>query len=214
LARNGMTISDLDLAEWSQSVREHVRLVRPARELEDGEILELGGRRLQVVWTPGHSPGHICLFDPDERAILTGDHILPGITPHVGYWGGCDSDPLGMFLTSLRKVEALRALTALPAHREPIADVSGRIAEILAHHAEREAEINTLLGSEWRTGAEIAAGLSWRRGKARFQSLPSMQRVLALVETLAHLEHLCAIDHIERSEDGVLRYRSHAIDEL
>jgi glyoxylase-like metal-dependent hydrolase (beta-lactamase superfamily II) len=211
LARNGFQLSDRELAEWSEHVRERVRLVRPTRELEDDEVLTVGGRRLRVIWTPGHSPGHICLFDEEHGVVLSGDHILPGITPHVGYWGQPGGDPLGMFLESLRKVDALGAKSALPAHREPIDDLGGRIAEILAHHGEREGEILANLGQAWRSGADIAASLSWRRGKSTFASLPAMQQVLALVETLAHLEHLRGRGSVERiEEDGALRYRSAA----
>ena len=139
--------------------------------------------------------------------MFTGDHVLPQITPHIGYWTESDPDPLGKFLESLRKLKALRAKSALPAHREPIDDLGGRIDEILAHHDEREAEVlNALNGS--LTGADVATKLSWRRNKSTFEELPATERSFALVETLAHLEHLRSKGLVEKiSGPDVIRYQ-------
>lgn len=207
LARNGFPLSGYASEDRGRLYARRFTLKAPDRMLGDGEVLQLGSHRFRIVWTPGHTPGHICLLDAERSVLLSGDHILPQITPHIGYWNETDGDPLGVFLASLRKVQALGAKRALPAHREPIEDLPGRIEELIAHHAEREAQILDVLGGSM-TGTQIAAQLPWRRNLSRFADLPASERHFALVETLAHLEHLRANGAVEKIADpDVFRYR-------
>ena len=131
----------------------------PDERLSDGDVVRIGGRRFQVVWTPGHTPGHICLYDAERREILTGDHIIPDTTAFISDWNLPEASPLDAFRASLRKVAALGARTALPAHREPIADVQARIAEILASAEARESLVVGALAEDdaWLTAAQVAA---------------------------------------------------------
>lgn len=206
LERNGMSLEGFDNEDRNRSWAKRLTLRPPDRELADGDVLAIGSRRFTIVWTPGHSPGHVCLYDADARSLISGDHILPQITPHVGYWTEDDEDPLGKFLASLRKVAALGAKSALPAHREPIDDLPARIEELIAHHDEREAQVLAVLDGP-STGAQIAAKLPWRRNEARFDDLPPSQRSFALVETLAHLEHLRVRGAVHKSATShVIRY--------
>lgn len=206
LERNGMPVEGYDDEDRNSNFAKRLTLRAPDRELADGDVLNIGSRRFRVVWTPGHTPGHICLYDEEARSVITGDHILPQITPHVGYWRDADGDPLGAFLASLRKVAALGAKSALPAHREPIDDLPARIEELIAHHHERESQVLAVLDGP-STGAQIAAKLPWRRNQARFDDLPLSQRSFALVETLAHLEHLRARGAVHKSvASDVIRY--------
>lgn len=205
LVRNGFGLGTLGEDRGLKFARRLI-LHAPDRELQDGDELAIGSHRFQVVWTPGHTPGHVCLFDEDRKVLISGDHILPQITPHIGYWTEEDDNPLGTFLASLKKVQALGGKTALPAHREPIDDLPGRIEELFAHHDEREAQILAALDGP-RTGDEIASKLSWRRNQSRYEDLPANERSFALVETLAHLEHLRANGVVGKtSTPGVIRY--------
>jgi len=207
LASNGFSLEGYATEDRGRLFARRFTLKPPDRNLADGDELSIGNHRFRVVWTPGHTPGHICLYDDERKLLLSGDHVLPRITPHIGYWSAIDGDPLGTFLESLRKVAALGAKSALPAHREPIDDLPGRIEELLAHHAERETQIlNVLTGRV--TGTEVASQLTWRRNLSRFDDLPASERSFALVETLAHLEHLRAAGTVEKiQEAGVYRYR-------
>jgi glyoxylase-like metal-dependent hydrolase (beta-lactamase superfamily II) len=206
LERNGMSLEGLGDEDRNRSWAKRLTLRAPDRDLVDGDVLTIGSRRLRVVWTPGHTPGHVCLYDEDARALISGDHILPQITPHVGYWSDADDDPLGKFLASLRKVASLDAKSALPAHREPIDDLPARIDELIAHHHERESQVLAALDGP-STGTQIAAKLPWRRNASRFDDLPPSQRSFALVETLAHLEHLRARGAVHKSiGPDVIRY--------
>jgi glyoxylase-like metal-dependent hydrolase (beta-lactamase superfamily II) len=207
LARNGFAMAGYASEDRVRKQARRFSLKEPDRRIEDGDVLTIGKRHLRVVWTPGHTPGHICLYDEERSVVFTGDHVLPQITPHIGYWVENDPDPLGKFLESLHKVKALGAKSALPAHREPIEDLGGRIDEILAHHEEREAQVLNALNGRL-TGAEVAAKLSWRRNQSKFDELPATERSFALVETLAHLEHLRSSGGVEKiSGPDVIRYQ-------
>lgn len=210
LSRNGFPLAGYAAEDRVRKMIRRFTLKAPDREVADGELLTIGNHRLRVVWTPGHTPGHICLFDEERSVVLSGDHILPQITPHIGYWSAADSDPLGTFLQSLEKVRALGAARALPAHREPIDDLPARIDELLEHHLEREDQVVAVLDGRPQTGTEIAAQLSWRRDTSRFEDLPATEKGFALVETLAHLEHLRAKGLVERiTGDDAIRYEKH-----
>ena len=70
--------------------------------LTDDELLPLAGRRIRAIWTPGHTPGHLCLHDEDNDVLLTGDHVLPRISPNIGLQPHSATPPLGPYLDSLR----------------------------------------------------------------------------------------------------------------
>ncbi|MGH7716291.1 MAG: MBL fold metallo-hydrolase [Vulcanimicrobiaceae bacterium] len=206
-ASNGFSSDGHPSDEVSRVFARRFTLKEPDRDLADGDELRIGSHRFRVVWTPGHTPGHICLYDDERKVLLSGDHVLPRITPHIGYWNSDAGDPLGTFLESLRKVGSLGAKTALPAHREPIEDLPGRIEELLEHHVKREAQVRDALNGAM-TGTEVASRLTWRRNLSRFDDLPTRERSYALVETLAHLEHLRANGVVEKYQQaGVYRYR-------
>lgn len=209
LVRNGLDpAACADAGTRVRAAHERLPLIEPAAMLEGGELLDIGGRRFDVVWTPGHTPGHICLHDPLEGVFLSGDHILGDITPHVGLWNAGDGDVLADFLASLARVRSLNVKLALPAHRDPVSDVSGRIDEICRHHNERQNEILEALGTLSLSAAQTASRVPWLRTKAAFETLLLPARRSAVAETLAHLEHLRSLGAVERDAAGaVVRYR-------
>lgn len=160
-----------------------------AQPLVDGQRLPFPGWDLAVVWTPGHSPGHMCIHDRPGRRLFTGDHLLPRITPGVGVHPADEAkDPLGDFLDSLERIEKLDADLAHPAHEHDFEDIASRARSLAAHHESRLAEILDLLrGSPGLTSWETAQNLTWRR--PLLESETSNKR-LALTETQAHLVHL------------------------
>ncbi|MGI5167795.1 MBL fold metallo-hydrolase [Spirillospora sp. CA-253888] len=178
----------------------------PDRELDDGELVDLPGRRLRTVWTPGHSPGHICLHLEDGDRVFTGDHVLPRITPHIGLYpyDRTDTDPLGDYLASLAKVAAVAAGEVLPAHQYRFTGLPKRTDEIIAHHEERLIELAGLLSTAPATLWELAAGLHWRDAWADMS--PTAKR-MAAGEAAAHLRVLEKRRVARRLDgDGPLRF--------
>ncbi|MBB4933674.1 glyoxylase-like metal-dependent hydrolase (beta-lactamase superfamily II) [Lipingzhangella halophila] len=162
--------------------------IRADRELSHGELVDLPDRKLRVLWTPGHSPGHICLHLEDSGHLFTGDHILPRITPHVGLYPlDEDHDPLGRFLDSLSQINELGAAEALPAHERRFSDLAGRTSEIIAHHEERLDQLAAALGPEPATLWELSTILEWRRD---WTQMRTATRRMAASETAAHLRLL------------------------
>ncbi|WP_113705204.1 MBL fold metallo-hydrolase [Nonomuraea lactucae] len=172
---------------------------QPDRELGDGDLIDLPGRELRAVHTPGHTPGHICLHLVDAGRLFTGDHVLPDITPHVGVYpyDRDDVDPLGDFLDSLDRVGELGPLDGLPAHEWTFPDVAARAAEIRRHHEEKLVRLAALLAerAEPLTIWEVAAMMTWNRPWADLSPVP---RSMAAGEAAAHLRALEASGRIRR----------------
>jgi glyoxylase-like metal-dependent hydrolase (beta-lactamase superfamily II) len=170
---------------------------RPTRRVRDGDVLRLAGREWVAVHSPGHTLDHICLFDPERGVLLSGDHVLPTITPHVAGIGS-GRDPLADFVASLDKVAALGEVTdVLPAHGHPVGDLAGRIAAIKAHHVERLERVRAIAAA---LGPATVADFShelFRRERWGH---------MAESETYAHLEHLRLTGEAHRYEgrDGLV----------
>ncbi|MCD0448207.1 MBL fold metallo-hydrolase [Actinocorallia sp. API 0066] len=175
-------------AEFSDTHRPDPPAV-PDRELEDGDLVDLPGRRLRTVWTPGHSPGHICLHLEDRDVLFTGDHVLPEITPHVGLYPYDlpDVDPLGDYLRSLAMTADLGIEDAFPAHQYSFTGIPRRAKEIIEHHEERLTEILGLLTPEPQTLWTLTQRCQWSYPWA---TMPPISRHLATGETAAHLRVL------------------------
>ncbi|MEU1876230.1 MBL fold metallo-hydrolase [Streptosporangium sp. NPDC020072] len=175
----------------------------PDRTLRDGDMIDIPGRRLRTVWTPGHTPGHVCLHLEDADRLFTGDHVLPGITPHIGVYpyDRTDMDPLGDFLASLEKVAELGPLEALPAHEWIFQDTAERARAIGAHHEEKLTSLVALLAEagEPLTIWEIASRMTWKRS---WDDLPSMLRGMAAAEAAAHLRALEVRGRVRRTAEG------------
>jgi glyoxylase-like metal-dependent hydrolase (beta-lactamase superfamily II) len=173
----------------------------PDRELTDGELVDLPGRRLRAVWTPGHTPGHICLHLEEDDRIFTGDHVLPRITPHIGLYPYDlpDVDPLGDFLDSLKRISRLDATEVLPAHQHRFSGLAERAAEITAHHETRLAELAALLSVTPATLWDLTSALSWRQP---WEQMTPIARQMAAGEAAAHLRLLERRGTARRAGDG------------
>ena len=133
-------VPELELEELSSAsmmIRQLVQITRPDRLLDDGDMVPVGGRELRAVWTPGHSPGHLCFYDASERLLLAGDHVLPRISPNISVHAQQRPNPLAEFLDALRKVRALDVDEVLPAHEYRFRNLASRVYDLLTHHAER-----------------------------------------------------------------------------
>lgn len=206
---NGVTLEELRAGQ-QQNTRmaaaiQRYRAPTSDRLLKGGEILEAGDADLEVIWTPGHSPGHICLYDRANKRLYTGDHVLPVITPNVSLRPLESGNPLAEFLASLRKLESIEAEWALPAHEHAWQDLQGRITDLIHHHELRLQEMLDAIGDEQRTPYAIASRIHWNLEP--WPELPFFHRRLALSETLAHLVYLESENRVAREErDGIVYY--------
>jgi glyoxylase-like metal-dependent hydrolase (beta-lactamase superfamily II) len=185
-----------DLALASMAIKSMVSMAAPDVLFEDGKEIELPGWSLRTIWTPGHSPGHVCFFSEKHKLLISGDHVLPRITPNISVHAQQISNPLGDFLASLLKVQNLGTEEVLPAHEYRFADLQSRLEELIAHHADRLAEIEQVLADHpGSTAWEITLSLHWSRPWDEIQTF--MQRQ-ANGETLAHCVLLELHDRVRR----------------
>jgi glyoxylase-like metal-dependent hydrolase (beta-lactamase superfamily II) len=185
-----------DLALASMAIKSMVSMAAPDVLFEDGKEIELPGWSLRTIWTPGHSPGHVCFFSEKHKLLISGDHVLPRITPNISVHAQQNSNPLGDFLASLLKVQNLGTEEVLPAHEYRFADLQSRLEELIAHHADRLAEIEQVLADHpGSTAWEITLRLHWSRPWDEIQTF--MQRQ-ANGETLAHCVLLELHDRVRR----------------
>jgi len=170
--------------------------VQPDYLLNDGDILHIGKREVVVVWTPGHTAGHCCLYFPDDKILIVGDHLLPKITPHVGvYYFGPDN-PLLDFLDSQQKVQKFDVELVLPAHGGIFKDHRHRAQQIIQHHKFRLQEIRDAIQGHARTAYDVAMEL-FEFGQDR----PIFHLLAATFETLAHLHLLMYDGKVRRIEE-------------
>ncbi|MBM3814765.1 MAG: MBL fold metallo-hydrolase [Acidimicrobiia bacterium] len=162
-------------------VRRSFQKLGHAETLEGGELLYTAIGPLETVWTPGHSPGHLCLLASDRRLLISGDHVLPTITPNIAWMPG--ADPLADYLNSLRRVENLPVDSVLPSHGDPFPGLLSRVRETAAHHDARCGRILEALHNGPRSPFQIAGFLWGNR-------LSSFQQRFALFEVMAHLVYM------------------------
>lgn len=170
----------------------------PTNRLDDADVITLAGREWVALFTPGHTHDHLCLYDPTEGVLLSGDHVLPTITPHIsGIAAG--ADPLSQFFDSLERMHELAGVrTVLPAHGHPFGDLDGRVDAIRDHHHDR---LQTLREAMARLGPATVVDLSHELFR------PRSWGGMAESETFAHLEHLRLAGEAARAERaGVLIY--------
>jgi glyoxylase-like metal-dependent hydrolase (beta-lactamase superfamily II) len=186
---------------------------RPDRELADGEAVQLRERELVARWTPGHTRGHILYEDRATRLLFVGDHVLGHITPSIGFEPIIDGRALGYFLSSLAAVRNLPVDLALPGHGYPLEDLPGRVDELIAHHRTRLSScVDSVTLRGVASAAEVASDLAWTRRRHSFSDLDSFNQMLAVSETVAHLELLVTDNRLARRTrpGGSISYESAA----
>jgi glyoxylase-like metal-dependent hydrolase (beta-lactamase superfamily II) len=206
LRRNGIpeVPRERQMPPMSRVVGTLYRPAIPDQLLADGDELPLGdGRRLDVVWTPGHTPGHCCLLLQPDGVLFVGDHLLPKITPHVGIGPSGPANPLGDFLSSHEKIKRLDARVVCPAHGGVYEDHRRRASQLIDFHRVRKLSMLDVIRKRPCTPYEVALDAFAISPNDRFQVMA------ATSETLAHLELLRLEGRALASEtDGVVRYRA------
>ena len=169
-------------------------------KVEEGFELAVGEYRFRCISTPGHTPGHICLWEPEHKIMLTGDHVLFDITPNITQWFGV-KDSLRSYMTSLEKIRDYPVKCVLPGHREP-GDYKARIDSLLYHHRQRLDEVIDILRDNPGMNAyEIAGKMTWSIRAANWDTFPDTQKYFAVGECLSHLDYLTEEGTAVRYED-------------
>jgi len=202
-ADHGIPDSELDLlagslSRWMPYLHS---VVEASTRLRGGESVRIGERTWQVVHTPGHSLGHVCLWSAEDRLLFSGDHLLPGVTPPVTFERGFDADPLRSYLDSLQKIAELDPALVLPGHGRPFHDGRRRIEVIQRNKLRRMQGIRELIEEQPQTVGAIAERLVAK-------AMLGFQRNMALSETLAHIAYLRWSGVIERRirPDGIYEW--------
>jgi glyoxylase-like metal-dependent hydrolase (beta-lactamase superfamily II) len=151
----------------------------------------------EVVETPGHTPSHVCLYQPDHRLLITGDLVGRQFAPYFDY--GWSEDPVAEFFRSLDAVADLDVDLVLPGHGRPITDLGALIASHRAGVLDRLAAVRAGLAEGPAAGYELT-----RRIFGRPTSVAA--GVWQLIEVLCYLGHLRRGGEVERSQDGAGLY--------
>ncbi|MFA5537510.1 MAG: MBL fold metallo-hydrolase [Bacillota bacterium] len=168
---------------------------------KDGDTLSYGDYTFTVIHTPGHTMGHLCLYDQEKGILLSGDHILGDITPNISL-NAPDEDPLTEYIASLDKIAALDLQIVLPGHRSIIKDGYARIEELKKHHVERANEVLSILQNNEQLNAyQVAGKMTWDM-TVPFDQFPIAQKWFASGEALAHLVYLETKGQVKRKPAG------------
>ena len=175
--------------------------------LSPGPIPLAGGRVLDAVHTPGHTSGHLVFHDTDAALLFAGDHVLPTITPSIGFEPAPSADPLGAFLRSLAVVRSRPDALLLPAHGPVAPSAHARVDELVDHHGRRLDQSLKALESGATSATDVAGILTWTRRERTLPELDPFNSMLAISETGAHLDLLVVQGRATvREDEGVLRY--------
>lgn len=170
---------------YDRDVKENL----PFRLLEDGHEIVVVDYRFRCVQTPGHSKGHMCLYDPARRLLFSGDHLLGDITPTIqGRFN--DENRLNDYLMSLDKVYELDVELVLPGHRALFGGCRSRIEELKAHHQKRNEEIIVTLEKGGADAYHVASHATWNTDSDVWDDFQPLQKFLAVGETISHLRYL------------------------
>ena len=168
--------------------------------VEDGDEIQVADYHFVCIATPGHTPGHICLYESQKRFLISGDHILGDISPNITHYLG-DGDPLADFLGSLNKVDKLIVEKVLPGHRRIFTDCYGRIHELLEHHQRRAEEVLHILSDAPATAYQVAARMTWDMVYRDWTEVAPAQKYFATGEALSHIHFLEHQGLVRRREE-------------
>ena len=173
--------------------------------LDDGDSIDADDYHFQCIATPGHTMGHICLYEPTQKILVAGDHILIDITPNIQCWSDAQN-PLKHYLSSLDKVAGMNVDLVLPGHRRFIKHHKRRIEELKQHHVHRLDEVLTILEGAPMNAFQIASQMTWDLKADSWEQFPVAQKWFATGEAISHLRYL-------EEEGRVVRKADHGLTE-
>jgi len=166
------------------------------QHMQDNDIIHVGKYQLQCIETPGHTLGHICLYEPKNKIFIAGDHILGDITPNIQGWEN-NEVALADYFHSLDKVYPLEVELVVPGHRSVFSNFRERIDYLKSHHIERLDEIYGIIAKKPCNAYQTAAKMHWDIRAKTWEDFPIAQQWFATGEALAHLHYLQQEKHIK-----------------
>jgi glyoxylase-like metal-dependent hydrolase (beta-lactamase superfamily II) len=170
--------------------------------VKDGDVIAVGDYNFRCVATPGHTGGHMCLYDPDKKILVSGDHVLDDITPNISMFTSQEGNPLQDYLASLDKVCRLEIEVTLPGHRNIIKNLRQRVDQLKQHHVERADEILSILEKGGADGYTVASQMRWDIDCPTWEQFPTPQKWFATGEAIAHLRYLEGEGRVKRERKG------------
>jgi glyoxylase-like metal-dependent hydrolase (beta-lactamase superfamily II) len=176
--------------------------------LKEYSVIDCDDYSLRVIETPGHSRGHLCLYEANRKILFCGDHILDDITPNISSRFAEGENPLKEYISSLDKVYNLDVKIALPGHRRLITDFKKRINELKQHHQERGDEIIGILNDGEANAFQIASKMTWDLNYDTWEEVPFYPKWFAFSEALSHLRYLESLGKLKRiqTQDGLINF--------
>lgn len=188
----------------SLSILGYIDVALPDIVVNGGEKIKVGSFDFEIIWTPGHSPGHICLYEENMGILIAGDHVLEKISPNISMNSQTVNNPLVDYLSSLNKLKNLKVDLVLPGHGRVFNNFSKRIDELLIHHENRLIEMLKNFRKEPLTAYQIAKNTTWF---LPWEKLPLFSKRVAVTETLAHLELLVSRGYLRKMKKvGIIYY--------
>lgn len=169
--------------------------------LKEGDTISIGDYLFKCVETPGHTVGHMCLYEPNKKLFVSGDHVLIDITPNIQLWSN-EANPLDKYLMSLDKVYGLDVKLVLPGHRGTFKQFKERIQELKHHHQMRANEVLSILEKGSKNAFQVASQMTWDMPHKSWDQFPSQQKWFATGEAIAHLKYLEEKGKIRREIQG------------
>ncbi|HEX6513259.1 MAG TPA: MBL fold metallo-hydrolase, partial [Chloroflexota bacterium] len=180
--------------------------LKPTRVLEGGEEVAVGSYRFEAHWTPGHTPGHVCFYEPERRMLMSGDHILQDVAPNVSLQPFTDENPMPGYISSLQWMADMPIEVTLPGHGSPFPSPRERALALVSHQLDRQAHLRTLLTKQPQTAWQLAEQV-WADSKPNtWRDFQPRLRRNAMATLAAHLELLVGRGEAERIDDGVVAY--------
>jgi len=202
--KNGFPENELEVVHGSDPGYKYgIKGPLPFSILREGDTIGVGDYLFQCVETPGHTPGHMCLYEPYEKLFLAGDNILNDITPNIQLLSD-ERNPLEEYLGSLNKISNFDVKLILPGHRDIFSNFKERIEELKNHHQNRLSEVLIILEGKDKNSYEVASQMSWDIAiECRsWDKFPVLQKWFATSEAIAHLKYLEEQGFIRRQERG------------
>ena len=193
--------------ELQSALRNHpgyrygARLDMPLSIVKEGDTIEIGTYGFRCVATPGHTRGHMCLFEPNKKILFSGDHILGDITPNIQSWFD-EWNPLREYLFNLDKIREMDVELVLPGHRSILTNCKERIQELKHHHRKRAEEVLSILEKVSKSAFQVASQMSWDIICESWDMFPASQKWFATGEAIAHLKYLEEKHQVFREQVG------------